>query len=135
MKKAPAYTTGAERKGMCFRSKKYYEREIKRLKEKLTVCDSVIKAQTNREFKKDVEIRDLREKLNMVSRDRDDWKDIAHQVDAARRTMLRKQEGKWEKMGECEYRCLNCGKIIFADDENERNYCPCCGAKMLGVSE
>lgn len=37
--------------------------------------------------------------------------------------------GKWlpqEQM--CEYRCDQCGKIVFADDENELNFCPNCGS-------
>lgn len=40
--------------------------------------------------------------------------------------------GKWTELGKCEYRCSECGKIIFADDETERHYCPNCGAKMEG---
>ena len=36
--------------------------------------------------------------------------------------------GKWATRRKCEYRCSNCGKIIYADDENERRYCPCCGS-------
>ena len=39
--------------------------------------------------------------------------------------------GHWIKLGDCEYRCSKCGKIIFADDENERYYCPSCGSHNL----
>ena len=40
------------------------------------------------------------------------------------------RRGRWTERGSSEYECPFCGKIIFADDERERNYCPCCGAKM-----
>ena len=36
--------------------------------------------------------------------------------------------GEWATRRKCEYRCSNCGKIIYADDESERRYCPCCGS-------
>ena len=40
------------------------------------------------------------------------------------------KRGKWIKRDKCEYKCSICGKVIFSDDENERNYCGNCGAKM-----
>lgn len=40
------------------------------------------------------------------------------------------KHGHWIERTKCEYRCNQCGKIVFADDENELNYCCCCGAKM-----
>ena len=40
------------------------------------------------------------------------------------------KHGHWIERAKCEYRCDQCGKIVFADDENELNYCCCCGAKM-----
>lgn len=40
------------------------------------------------------------------------------------------KHGHWIERTKCEYRCDQCGKIVFADDENELNYCCCCGAKM-----
>ena len=38
-------------------------------------------------------------------------------------------QGYWATRGKCEFRCSKCGKIIYADCENERNYCPNCGSK------
>lgn len=42
--------------------------------------------------------------------------------------------GKWiirpDRASDIEYRCSECGKIQFADDTNELNYCCNCGAKM-----
>ena len=38
-------------------------------------------------------------------------------------------QGYWATRDKCEFRCSNCGKIIYADCENERNFCPCCGSK------
>lgn len=43
-----------------------------------------------------------------------------------------RKKGYWKRLDDCEYRCSECGKIIFADDPNERNYCCCCGADMRG---
>ena len=43
--------------------------------------------------------------------------------------------GKWIKIGECEYRCDQCGKKVFADDSNELNYCSHCGARMEGAND
>ena len=40
------------------------------------------------------------------------------------------KHGHWIERAKCEYRCDQCGKIVFADDENELNYCCSCGAKM-----
>ena len=42
-------------------------------------------------------------------------------------TVEERKEGKWIRLGKCEYKCPICGKKIFADDVNERNYCPSCG--------
>ena len=45
-------------------------------------------------------------------------------------------KGHWiKKRQECEYRCDQCGKIVFADDENELKFCCCCGADMRGDSD
>mgnify|MGYP006916059285 CR=1 FL=1 len=42
-------------------------------------------------------------------------------------------KGKWIPLDQkCEYRCDQCGKIVFADDSNELNYCCSCGADMRG---
>lgn len=38
-------------------------------------------------------------------------------------------KGEWARRNKCEFRCSVCGKIIYADCENERNYCPNCGSK------
>jgi DNA-directed RNA polymerase subunit RPC12/RpoP len=42
--------------------------------------------------------------------------------------------GKWirrpDRASDIEYRCSECGKIQFADDTNELNYCCNCGSKM-----
>lgn len=44
-----------------------------------------------------------------------------------------RKRGHWiPQDAECEYRCSLCGKIIFADDSNEMNYCCSCGARMEG---
>ena len=44
---------------------------------------------------------------------------------------LRKAEkyGEWKKLDVAEYRCMNCGKIQYADDVNELNYCCNCGSR------
>lgn len=43
-------------------------------------------------------------------------------------------KGKWiirpDRASDIEYRCSECGKIQFADDTNELNYCCNCGSKM-----
>lgn len=57
--------------------------------------------------------RDLREMLN-------DMEDIPS---------ADRPQGYWAMRDKCEFRCSNCGKIIFADCEKERNYCPNCGSK------
>lgn len=41
-----------------------------------------------------------------------------------------RKKGKWIVLDKCKFRCNQCGKIIFADDVNERNFCPNCGADM-----
>ena len=38
-------------------------------------------------------------------------------------------QGYWAMRDKCEFRCSNCGKIIYADCESERAYCPNCGSK------
>ena len=48
--------------------------------------------------------------------------------------------GYWIKLGPAEYRCSECGKIQYADDENELNYCCCCGShnkirRVIGVED
>ena len=40
------------------------------------------------------------------------------------------RRGRWTERGPSEYECPFCRKIIFADDERDRNYCCSCGAKM-----
>ena len=41
------------------------------------------------------------------------------------------KRGKWiKRKRKCEYKCSECGKIVFADDENELNFCCSCGADM-----
>ena len=37
-------------------------------------------------------------------------------------------QGYWIKTDVATYRCSECGKIQYADDENELNYCCCCGS-------
>jgi hypothetical protein len=37
--------------------------------------------------------------------------------------------GHWNNVSICGYRCSECGKIQYADDVNELNYCCTCGAK------
>ena len=37
--------------------------------------------------------------------------------------------GEWKKLDVAEYRCMNCGKIQYADDVNELNYCCNCGSR------
>ena len=49
-------------------------------------------------------------------------------------------QGYWIKLGPAEYRCSECGKIQYADDENELNYCCCCGShnkirKVIGAED
>ena len=39
--------------------------------------------------------------------------------------------GHWNNVSICGYRCSECGKIQYADDVNELNYCCTCGAKMV----
>ena len=46
------------------------------------------------------------------------------------------KRGKWiKRKRKCEYRCSECGKIVFADDENELNFCCSCGADMREVRD
>ena len=41
------------------------------------------------------------------------------------------KRGEWiKRKRKCEYKCSECGKIVFADDENELNFCCSCGARM-----
>lgn len=47
-------------------------------------------------------------------------------------------QGYWTKTDVVTYRCSECGKKQIADDENELNYCCCCGShnkirKVIGV--
>ena len=37
-------------------------------------------------------------------------------------------QGYWIKVYIATYRCSKCGKTQIADDENELNYCCCCGS-------
>lgn len=37
-------------------------------------------------------------------------------------------QGYWIKTDVATYRCSECGKKQIADDENELNYCCCCGS-------
>lgn len=54
-------------------------------------------------------------------------------AEAEYRNSLR--HGYWIELAKCEYRCSICGKTIFADDINERNFCCCCGARMDGEQD
>ncbi len=55
------------------------------------------------------------------------WKDIAE----APSIDIEPKRGKWIKRNtKCEYKCSECGKIVFADDQNELNFCCSCGAEM-----
>lgn len=46
------------------------------------------------------------------------------------------KRGKWiKRKRKCEYKCSECGKIVFADDENELNFCCSCGADMREVRD
>ena len=38
-------------------------------------------------------------------------------------------QGYWTKTDVATYRCSKCGKIQIADDDNELNYCCCCGSR------
>ncbi len=38
-------------------------------------------------------------------------------------------QGYWTKTDVATYRCSECGKIQIADDDNELNYCCCCGSR------
>lgn len=49
-------------------------------------------------------------------------------------------KGYWIKVYIATYRCSECGKIQYADDENELNYCCCCGShnkirKVIGTDD
>ena len=43
---------------------------------------------------------------------------------------VKPKSGHWDNVSICGYRCNECGKIQYADDVNELNYCCTCGAKM-----
>ena len=43
--------------------------------------------------------------------------------------------GYWIKLGPAEYRCSECGKIQYADDSNELNFCCCCGSDNMERSK
>ena len=38
-------------------------------------------------------------------------------------------QGYWIKTDVATYRCSKCGKIQIADDDNELNFCCCCGSR------
>lgn len=38
-------------------------------------------------------------------------------------------QGEWTKTDVATYRCSECGKIQIADDDNELNFCCCCGSR------
>ena len=38
-------------------------------------------------------------------------------------------QGYWTKTDVATYRCSECGKIQIADDDNELNFCCCCGSR------
>ena len=38
-------------------------------------------------------------------------------------------QGHWTKTDVATYRCSECGKIQIADDDNELNFCCCCGSR------
>ena len=38
-------------------------------------------------------------------------------------------QGYWIKIDVATYRCSKCGKIQIADDDNELNFCCCCGSR------
>ena len=49
-------------------------------------------------------------------------------------------QGYWIKVYIATYRCSECGKTQIADDENELNYCCCCGShnkirKVIGADD
>lgn len=43
---------------------------------------------------------------------------------------VKPKTGHWDNVSICGYRCSECGKIQYADDVNELNYCCTCGARM-----
>ena len=36
--------------------------------------------------------------------------------------------GEFIELAPCKYRCGGCGKIIYADHQSEKNFCPNCGS-------
>ena len=63
--------------------------------------------------------------------DNDSAYDVIAEIDNAPTVSADRPQGEWIQLEQqCEYRCSNCGKIVFADDENELNYCCSCGAYM-----
>ena len=46
----------------------------------------------------------------------------------ARTLCADRPQGYWIKVYIATYRCSKCGKTQIADDENELNYCCCCGS-------
>lgn len=61
-----------------------------------------------------------------------DWIEALNQ--AIKALEQARPKGKWiirpDRASDIEYRCSECGKIQFADDTNELNYCCNCGSKM-----
>ena len=41
-------------------------------------------------------------------------------------------QGYWIKTDVATYRCSKCGKKQIADDDNELNFCCCCGSRNKG---
>lgn len=64
----------------------------------------------------------------------DDYNDFACAVCNLPSVKPTRPKGKWiirpDRASDIEYRCSECGKIQFADDTNELNYCCNCGSKM-----
>ena len=75
---------------MCFRSKRYYELKVRELEEERLTNHAVIQSLSNMSFKQAVEIQQLKEEKKLLTQDRDSWRDIAHNIDRARREMLRR---------------------------------------------
>ena len=105
---------------MCFRSRRCYERMVRDLKDDVATNRAVIQTLSNMNFKQAVEIQELKARVREIEQDRDEWKDIAHQVDAARRKMLRRFEnGTGEHDTEHEYNTgMCCARVEFVSADS-----------------
>ena len=92
---------------------------VRDLKDDVATNRAVIQTLSNMNFKQAVEIQELKARVRELEQDRDEWKDIAHQVDTARREMLRRyKDGTGEYDTKHEYNTGVCSVRTKFDSVN-----------------